>query len=54
MTKPKKTDAEKRQAQIAKMKKSLERKPQNSFNCAIIPHEPLRANSFACGLFHTN
>lgn len=54
MTKHKKTDAEKRQAQIAKMKASLERKPQNSFNCAIAPHEPLRTNSFASGLFRTN
>ena len=54
MTKPKKTAAEKRKAEIAKMKASLERKPQNSFNCSIAPHEPLRANSFTSGIFRSN
>lgn len=52
--KPKKTEAEKKKALIEKMKASLERKPQNSFNCSIAKHEPLSTSKFTSGLFRSN
>jgi len=53
MTRPKKTDAEKRADAKAKLLESLNRKP-SPFNIELAPRDTAKQHKFTSGIFRSN